>query len=395
MNDVERELRELLNEKAREATGAPTAPREVLRRGRRRQVGTVLVAGLLALAAVAGSVAALRPLLRDDSVVVGDAPTTTRTINGVTISYPEGWFAADPREIGVEPANTPSSFPSMILTLTRDDPRIEGVLGCPGRAEAPAGQLLMTIREEPLALSGEAATPWPVPPQPLGIPAEATGDGSCYPGWTLLRASWTAVGRSFEARIGTAPEVSGADRAALLDAFESMRFSPPEPGAPEVIEIGSGTAFDGIAWSLTVSREEGSACFNLETPNTGFGSCTATLGVHDRPSVGIYDAGRDGAFAVGTVPWDVDAVVLETNGGDIIGDIGLFDPPEGFGGARYVVIPLPGEDRGLIRLHGAGRDDLYPPEPIDWRKDALSVGGAGSASGGGAASSAPSPLEGA
>lgn len=70
--DIERELRELFRDKVGEApvstlgtSGAP--PPQVLRRGRRRQVGTVLGSALVAVALAVGSFAGLRSLLRSET----------------------------------------------------------------------------------------------------------------------------------------------------------------------------------------------------------------------------------------------------------------------------------------------------------------------------------------
>ncbi len=69
--DIERELRELFREKAGEAPAAtfnaPTAaPQEVLRRGRRRQLGTVLGSAAIVLVLIVGSVAGLNAVLRGE-----------------------------------------------------------------------------------------------------------------------------------------------------------------------------------------------------------------------------------------------------------------------------------------------------------------------------------------
>lgn len=76
--DIERELRDLFREKAGEApvaTAAATTQR-VLRRGRRRQVGTVFGSTLVALVLAVGSFAGLRSLLRDaDTFRTGVEPS--------------------------------------------------------------------------------------------------------------------------------------------------------------------------------------------------------------------------------------------------------------------------------------------------------------------------------
>ena len=99
--DIERELRKLFREKAGDAPlatfNAPTAaPQEVLRRGRRRQVGTVIGSAAIVLVLIVGSVAGLNTLLRGD----GDPFTTgqyevferTATIEAFTVTSRSDWF---------------------------------------------------------------------------------------------------------------------------------------------------------------------------------------------------------------------------------------------------------------------------------------------------------------
>ena len=84
-----------------------------------------------------------------------------------------------PWRIGIEPNDAPRTLPTLVLTLTRDDPHTQGVLGCPMMADVPPGQLLMTVQETPLALSGEASAAWPVP---LRTWAGFGGDARLLPG---------------------------------------------------------------------------------------------------------------------------------------------------------------------------------------------------------------------
>src|SRR6187200_2927009 len=98
MNDTERDLRELFESKARDAGSAPPVTREVLRRGRRRQIGTVVVAGVTALAVAAVAVVSLQALHRADTTVPGGArgnPAFTATIQNFTLTVPQGWTLID------------------------------------------------------------------------------------------------------------------------------------------------------------------------------------------------------------------------------------------------------------------------------------------------------------
>ena len=63
MNDIEHDLRELLQERANRIVTAPAASEQVLRRGRHHQLVTVGLSSLVALTLVAGSIVSLRGLL--------------------------------------------------------------------------------------------------------------------------------------------------------------------------------------------------------------------------------------------------------------------------------------------------------------------------------------------
>src|SRR5436190_18198555 len=103
MNDTERDLRELFESKARDAGTAPPVTREVLRRGRRRQIGTVVVAGVTALAVAAVAVVSLQALHGSDTSVPGGStgnPAFTATIQNFTLAVPEGWTLIDQWPLG-------------------------------------------------------------------------------------------------------------------------------------------------------------------------------------------------------------------------------------------------------------------------------------------------------
>ncbi|MGZ4151394.1 MAG: hypothetical protein ACXVP3_03010, partial [Actinomycetota bacterium] len=98
MNDIEHELRELLQERSGEASTTPLAPPEVLKRGRRRQVGTVAIGGATAILLIVASVAGFRIALPRHPVVAAaqnDLPERTATIQNVTVTAPAGWTLID------------------------------------------------------------------------------------------------------------------------------------------------------------------------------------------------------------------------------------------------------------------------------------------------------------
>jgi hypothetical protein len=144
---------------------------------------------------------------------------------------------------------------------------LDELFACPGMAEGDPPTFVMTIQEQPLALAGEATAPWPVEPRPLSI--EGLAESACYPGWELLGNDWTAAGRSYQARVGFAPEASDQDRRSLLDAFASMTFeAAPEPAASVV--LATGTA-GGEEWDLIAERQTDGLSLSLDAETFGAG----------------------------------------------------------------------------------------------------------------------------
>ena len=99
MNDTERDLRDLFESKGREAGAPPPPSRRLLRRGRRRQVGTVAVAGITTLAVVAGAAVSLQSIRRAETDSVPGAqnrnPAFGASIQNVTLTVPQGWTLLD------------------------------------------------------------------------------------------------------------------------------------------------------------------------------------------------------------------------------------------------------------------------------------------------------------
>ena len=86
MNDLERDLRDVLGEDARRVPTPTSAPKGLRRSVRRRQAVFGSVVGLSAIAIVAGIVAGTGLLLSKPGGIVPAAETTTGTLNGVTIT---------------------------------------------------------------------------------------------------------------------------------------------------------------------------------------------------------------------------------------------------------------------------------------------------------------------
>src|SRR5262245_10367878 len=174
MNDLERDLRELLDEDARRVSTPVAAPEGLRRSARRRQVLFAGAVGLATVAIVAGVVAGaslLLPLQNDGQPAV-EGPKTTGTLNGITITYPQSWHLIDPDTAGLNgsPTMGESPLPRIVLALSpTEEPE---TFGCPGRAPAGrASSFLMTILEMPLAMDGPSSVAWPVDLRPMNVGA--------------------------------------------------------------------------------------------------------------------------------------------------------------------------------------------------------------------------------
>jgi hypothetical protein len=270
VNDLERDLREVLRDDALRVPTPVSAPEGLRRSARRRQAafgGAVVLAGL---AVVAGIVAGATTLLSMENgpALAALGPKTTGTQNGITITYPQAWHLIDPDAAGLNgPQSTAESqMPRIVLALAPT--QVPETFGCPGQIGGDAAATsLMTIQEEPLAVDGPAASPWPADLEPLAVDASESG---CYPGWTFERAGWTSSGRTFEARIGFSPDVSNEEHDAMLAAFDSMTFEPPTAGAESVV-LATGTA-GGEKWRLIATKHVDGLSLSLDAESVGAGT---------------------------------------------------------------------------------------------------------------------------
>lgn len=328
MSDLERDLRELLDQKAAGA-GVPIPDPRLVTRARRRQLGTA-VGGVLVVAALLGGVAlAVATLGGSDGHTPADAlePSVETTVNGVSVLHPASWSVVDPVVAGIQPAS--DTLPQLILLLTTEDPITPEAIGCPGLAGGRSDGLVMTIQEEPFALAGEAARPWPVELVPLdtgNVGEDEIEPSGCYAGWTFLRASWSQGGRTFEARVGFGPDVSEADREALGMAFSSMRSVPTQVG-PEAVVVATGTTA-GEEWQLIATGGQDGLQLGLEWSAGGAGTggfADAPDDVHLSSSI-LGEGERRELVVFGAVPADVVRVEVVEGLSPI--DVEIVDVPD-------------------------------------------------------------------
>ncbi|MEP6476396.1 MAG: hypothetical protein ABJC60_03900 [Actinomycetota bacterium] len=299
MNETERDLRELFEAKAREAGAAPRVTRAVLRRGRRRQAGTVAVAGIAALALAAAAVVSAEALqgAGTDAVPGGTNgnPSFTATIQNFTLTVPEGWTLIDQWPLGANMAvagtsggscvaeavpagdeQTAQAAPSPIacipggsefgdlrptapegglpmLTLSNDDPGLGGSVCDAGGSLPGTSATLYIALDYGTTLTTDWARTVPAWPIPLGNVFEGDAppeEMPCGPGGY---SRFQAGGVPFIAWAGFGSEATDADLQAVIDAFNSMRVSdgeiaPPSTDLPGYVLTG-GTIGD-TPWSL-------------------------------------------------------------------------------------------------------------------------------------------------
>lgn len=302
MNETERDLRELFESKAREAGAAAPVPRDVVRRGRRRQVGTVSVAGVTALAVAIGAVAGLRIVNRADTdAVLGGPkanPAFTATIQNFTLTVPQGWTLVDQWPMGaimgaissstsfncsgraiedgsgngnVQPGSQTSNCTEPqtqgaggligpgdqvpILTLSNRDPGLAAMV-CDPDASLPADSatLFVGINTAAMALPDwEGQYPRDRGPMATVLPHDGLAEYEmpCGPGgyeW------FQSGGLPYIAWAGFGTEVSEADRRILLDTFDGMQVSDGQlAGTVEetpAYVIAGGIRDDGPDWTL-------------------------------------------------------------------------------------------------------------------------------------------------
>src|SRR5262245_1852983 len=101
MNDLERDLKQLFDDRAARIDVSPLAPQPVLRRGRRRQVRTAVGGALAGIAVIVMGFAGFRAVVNDQRTpAVTPAPgpaldARSATIAGFTIDVPQGWSLVD------------------------------------------------------------------------------------------------------------------------------------------------------------------------------------------------------------------------------------------------------------------------------------------------------------
>jgi hypothetical protein len=378
MTDLDTELRELLQRKASQAGGGGTgAPEPVLRRARRRQGLVAAVAALTVVAVAAGAFAAGRWIGRSDGTP--GAPTTSETVKGVTITYPEDWFLATQTDVPgpVDPSD------GLLFDLSNVDLTQGRIMACPPEAEDYQQIVAMSVQEYLGVAADPAAPSWPVEPVPFEPDPIASGPGCQPQGWSYLSAEWTVAGRTFFAALAFGAESSEADREALMIAYRSMTFEPLE-GGTESVELVSGSTGDET-WTLSVSvGADGEPEFTITRENfvTGESSGEGAAAAAPAPPVtGFLSRFGDGAkvttVVYGIVPAETASVNVSLTGEDAQGNpmergpepAEVVDLPDAFRDvhAYYFVAgdPWTGAEVEAFDADGSSLGTASPDEPLE------------------------------
>jgi hypothetical protein len=225
MSDLDQELRELLEAKARDGIVPPKPDPQVLKRARRRQFGTVVAALVGTAALLVASIVGLQALVRTnpDTTVPGDVPVLPDAPEGfravalplASITYPQDWFLV---ATGEDPEE-----PGPILQLTNFEPGLTALRCVSGSDRIASDALLLrvSIGTEMAYEETVPASKWPVelatPPEPGPFLA------ACGNSVEKLFAKWTSPsGLVYTAHAILGSEVRAEDREAVLRTFGSL-----------------------------------------------------------------------------------------------------------------------------------------------------------------------------
>jgi hypothetical protein len=356
-NDLDREVRDLLDERAASAGAPPPFGRSVRRRVRGRQ--SLTAAGAAVVVAVVALPFVIVPSLLDSDDRKGDTAlpveSVTSTVYGVSITYPTDWTLLQLNDrLKMNGTETSSLF-----QLSNFDPLDENHLTCPlPSGEIPLGGAMLFVQE---ILTPSEAPPWPVELDE-GTPTFDT----C--GQRVAR--WQVGGRTFEA--GVWGDLEGEAFGDLEDAFRSMTFEPPDDDPPLGVQnttvgdayvLASGRE-NGEPWNLLAFRyrdmSDNVLCLLLDPIGRREGSCVPNPiqnALFYEFALSVEQA-SDRLYAFGTAP--ADAEVIETLAGRRLPvaplPAGLGVPFQSFAGPADEVT-ADGASLVEVRLVGGGDED--------------------------------------
>lgn len=342
MNDLEQELRELLETKSRHAAAKPDVAPKILKRARWRQAGTVLFAIVGVMAIVIGSIAGLQALNRTGSTtrpggppVLPEAPPGFRSaaLPFASIAYPDGWYLLDTSPLEPYGVAQPYAVPSgPVLQLANFDPDLPHAPRCMVDPDAlpPEGVLLTvgTMTAEEAAFSNTPSGPWPVELEPL----PTNQDPVCVDGPRPRIAAWTAPnGSIYWANAATGSDASHEDIQAMEQAFASLTFPPTDQpqmsrmaafqsqGTPRVV---LGTERIGLGIATIVAYVELNKALVVGVSGSNGGSCCTGSAIlpHSGSTVEPVTSSTmitpDGTLVYGVISPEVAEVELWASSGE-------------------------------------------------------------------------------
>jgi hypothetical protein len=274
--DLEREVRGLLEERASESRIHVEPQRSVVRRARRRQIGTVGGAAATAVAVVAALGLVVAALGRSPTTPATEqiepSPVKTVHLPDVTMSYPANWYLLMFETVGGE---------GDLVQLTNFDPASTKPCFTGEAGDLPSDGVVLLL-DRGNGSTGPGADRWPVDL------AYDPSPSACRPGGLMespqpsaplhYSTTWTSDDGTtpYEVNAMIGPDADGATRTALFDAFASL--SVAESDTPYV----------------------GSAAYVLDTGGHAEDAWVLYATSHDHGLVGLWFPSRPGGLG-GTI----------------------------------------------------------------------------------------------
>jgi len=363
MNETERELKELLERKAREAQASPLAPPGVLKRSRRRQLATAIVGGGTTIAFVLAAILGAQGLLRGGTTsqpASESARQRTVVVAGLTVTSPSDWTLIDdwPSSLrsvtatcsnagtctAPEPDTGPNSVPGQlpILQLTNFDPGLQRTV-CGNISWATGGAVLYIgndfILSGPDRIGGITSNKLDLSTDPV--------TGPCGIGYYAI------VGTTgFFAFAAFGPDASVEDQQQVLDSFNGLNPTrvPGEVGqltTPGYVLAG-GTDERG-PWRVEIRpAQDAKSGFPLEMSLVRDNKGSFLVGVGPTTSDAIQYENSDGIW-FGAVPANTISLEFTPNDGGTAIPATLLDlPPTLEANALGFVLVVPGNVEGQL-----------------------------------------------
>jgi hypothetical protein len=411
MNDLERDLTTLFRKRAESIEAPALAPDDVLRRGHRRQIRTIVGGSLVALISIAAAVLVIGAVRPDTLPVAPSGPERTATINGITVTAPAGWTLIDDWPIAsVLPTSSQTCTFSATGVPVAPSPqgaiRSTGAIAEPSSScesqtsPLPAGVPVLQLTNFGSRLDGTVCHVDPlhtveVPSDGVAAYVAAFPDGmttadfvdACPGGGTVMTFADDSYTMTFAAVSILGPEASAADVGTIDRFMNSLDGLRIRAGQPATISPGFvvGAGEDGhTTWRLE-------AGFPFRGSGSAIGATLITTGAdgHETASAPVAPATSDGltvrmqqltdgsgVLLWGTAPPAATAITNIASDGTRTGAT-LVPWPEGMrettpveersqldGSIWFAVVPEPG------RLE-INAPDSAPPSPVSLAASAL------------------------